>query len=101
MQWIDEQLEDRGLRRKHLADAIPGLKEQKLSLVMNGHRKLSAKEADAIRRFFGYRLPDDPPVTAADRIQDQLAMLDERQKRAVMLYLEALTGGASEPQQAS
>lgn len=100
MQWIDEQLKDRGLIRKDLAEAIPTLNEQKLSLVMSGRRRLTADEADAIRRFFGYRLPDDPPGTAWDRIQDQIAKLDERQKRAVMLYLEALTGADSEPREA-
>lgn len=100
MEWIDRQLEERGLPRRALAEAIPTFTETKLSLVMSGKRKLSADEADAIRRFFGYRLPDDPPVTAFDRIEDQLAKLDEGQRHAVVLYLEALTGAGAEPQKA-
>jgi hypothetical protein len=101
LRWIDEQLETRGLPRKALADAIPTLNESKLSLVMSGHRKLSATEADQIRRFFGYRLPDDPPRHALDLVVDRLARLDERQIPAVALYLEALMGAASERRQAS
>lgn len=101
LSWIDEQLAGRGLRRRHLAEAIPTLSESKLSLVMKGDRKLSADEADAIRRFFGYRLPDDPPNSAKDKIYDQLAMLGEEQIHAVALYLEALAGGGSERRQAS
>jgi hypothetical protein len=66
--------------------------ETKLSLSMSGQRKLSAVEADAIRRHFGYRLPDDPPNSLADIAADQLASLGESQIRAVILYLEALTG---------
>jgi len=100
MRWIDEQLQARDLLRKDLAEAIPTLNEQKLSLVMSGRHRLTADEADQIRRFFGYRLPDDPPTTAWGRIQDQLAMLDERQRRAVELYLAALSGADSGPREA-
>ena len=101
MQWIDEQLKARGIARVRLAEAIPGMTETKLSLVMSGGRKLSASEADDIRRFFGYRLPDDPPKTDVDRLQDQLSMLGDGQLRAVTLYLEALTGKDAAHQQAS
>ena len=100
MEWIDKQLQERSLPRRALADAIPSLTETKLSLVIAGKRRLTADEADAIRRFFGYRLPDDPPISVFDRIEDQLAKLDEGQRRAVVLYLEALTGGGVEPRQA-
>ena len=101
MEWIDEQLRARGWPRKRLADAIPGMNESKLSLVMSGQRKLSAAEADAIRRYFGYRLPDDPPRSLQDEVQDMLARLGDGQIRAVALYLEALTGAAETPRQAS
>ena len=94
LEWIDEQLQLRGLTRRALADAIPTLTESKLSLTMKGERKLTAVEADNIRRFFGYRLPDDPPRSISDALQDQLAMLGDDQLRIVALYLEALTGNA-------
>ena len=100
MQWIDQQLKRRKMNRRQLADVIPGMTETKLSLSMSGQRKLTADEADAIRRHFGYRLPDDPIVTPADRVSEQLAMLGDSQIRSVMLYLEALTGDAPEQRQA-
>jgi len=96
VEWIDAELTKRGLPRKSLADAIHGMTETKLSLVMSGKRQLKATEADQIRRFFGYRLPDDPPRGRLDLISDQLALLDEDQLRAVLLYLDALSGNHPE-----
>lgn len=101
MKWIDEELAKRGLPRRTLEGVVPGFTEQKLSLVMSGRRKLTAEEADAIRRFFGYRLPDDPPTSLAESIHDQLTQLGDAQLRAVVLYLEALTGTDAEHQRAS
>lgn len=100
MKWIDEQLEARGINRRELADAI-GFTEAQMSKVMNGHRRLTANEADKIRRFFGYRLPDDPPESDLDVIEDHLARLGAGQIRAVVLYLEALQGSDQERPQAS
>lgn len=100
MDWIDEQLRARGINRRELADAI-GFTEVQMSKTMNGHRRLTADEADAIRRFFGYRLPDDPPSSDLDLIQDYLARLGAPQRRAVVLYLEALSGADQKHPQAS
>ena len=100
MNWIDEQIAKRGINRRELADHI-GFTEPQMSKVMNGTRKLSAAEADAIRHFFGYRLPDDPVTDDLARIHDVLAMLGDRQRRAVVLYLEALAGGEPRQKQAS
>jgi transcriptional regulator with XRE-family HTH domain len=84
-------LERRGASQTDLARAI-GLTESQMSKAMNGGRRLTASEADSIRRFFGYRLPDDPldPVDAL--INDHLTRLRTDQKRALALYLEALRG---------
>ena len=101
LEWIDEQLKKRKLPRRALAFAIPGMTEAKLSLVMSGTRKLSSTEADNIRRFFGYRLPDDPITTLADKVQASLSALDDDQLQTVVLYLEALTGANSGHQIAS
>ena len=92
MNWLTEQLQRKGMNRRQLAAVIPGMTETKLSLSMSGARKLSASETDAIRRFFGYRLPDDPQDTLADAISDRLSTLGDNQLRSVILYLEALTG---------
>lgn len=89
MKWIDDQLEKRGIPRRELADHI-GLTESQMSKVMNGTRRLTAEEADAIRRYFGYRLPDDPLDAEEQAIQERLSKLGAGQKRAVVLYLEAL-----------
>lgn len=91
MEWVRQQLEQRKVSQGELGGAI-GLTESQISKVMGGSRKLSSKEADAIRRFFGYRLPDDPADTIEARIYDRVAKLRDDQKRAVALYLEALMG---------
>lgn len=101
MQWIDEELRARDMPRRRLAEAIPGMTETKLSLVMSGRRKLSADEADAIRRFFGYRLPDDPKDPLTAEIDKHLAKLRDHQRRAVVLYLAALAGDDPGPPPAS
>ena len=99
--WIDEQLSARGLPRRALADAIPTLNETKLSRVMAGERRITVEEADAIRRFFGYRLPDDPSDGPLAVVHDQIARLGDNQLAAVALYLEALSGNGPEQQRAS
>ena len=100
MEWINQQLQSRDMNRRQLADAI-GLTEVQLSKVMNGTRLLKADEADKIRRFFGYRLPDDPVNSDIDAIHNQLSRLGAHQRRAVILYLEALTGEDAAQRQAS
>jgi len=91
MEWVKQQMERRGIGQRELGEAI-GLSESQMSKVIHGGRKLSSTEADAIRRYFGYRLPDDPVDTIEARIFDHLATLRGDQKRAVALYLEALSG---------
>lgn len=92
LDWIAEQLGARGVTQKELGDAI-GLSEVQVSKVMHGHRRLTATEADAIRRFFGYPMPDDLLPGRPERIVlDGLSVLDEAQKRALALYLKALAG---------
>lgn len=91
MQWVREQMERRKVSQADLAAAI-GLTEPQMSKVMGGTRSLKASEADAIRRFFGYQMPDDQGDQLYAAILDQLTVLKSDQKRALALYLEALTG---------
>lgn len=100
MKWVDDQLRSRGLPRRALAEHL-GWTESKMSKVMNGDQTLKADDADEIRRFFGYRLPDDPIETEEQRILEQIARLGADQRRAVALYLEALMGSAQAHHQAS
>lgn len=62
MDWVRQQLEIKGLTQRALADAL-GLSEQKMSHVFTGRRRIQAGEADKIRRFFGFELPEDRPAT--------------------------------------
>ena len=101
MEWIDQQLKDRGLPRKALVEAVPSLTEKKISEIFSGAGQIKAHEADGIRRYFGYSLPDDPVSPEDQRTDALLARLDDAQRRTVVLYLEALLGDYSEPRQAS
>lgn len=89
--WIDKQLAMRHMNRRELADKV-GMTEVQVSKVMNGFRKLSLREADSIRRTFGYRLPEDPIQSDTDQIQEYLTRLNTAQRRSLLLYLEALMG---------
>lgn len=101
MKWISEQMKARGVTQKQVGEAI-GLSEVQMSKIMNGHRKLTADEADGIRRFFGYPMPDDLMAGKPERtVLDGLSVLDDAQKRALALYLEALAGDALQRLKAS
>lgn len=88
MQWVRRQMDRRGVSQAELAAAI-GLSESQMSKVMGGTRKLSSDEADEIRRFFGFRLPDDEGPEAM--IFEHLSALRDEQKVALAQYLQTLT----------
>lgn len=85
MEWVRQQLEIKGLTQRALADAL-GITEQKLSHVFHGRRNIKAQEADCIRRFFGYVLPEDRPATIAvsGRVDanDRLVLVDSEAQEA-------------------
>lgn len=88
--WIAQKLEETGTSQVELAGAI-GLTESQMSKSLKGNRRFSAEEADAIRRFFGYRLPEDPHPTPFDaEIEALLVKLSLPEKQTVRLFLEAL-----------
>lgn len=64
MDWLRTQMEIRGLTQRELASTI-GITEQMFTNVVAGRRQFKAAEVDAIRREFGYRLPEDPSPTIA------------------------------------
>lgn len=101
MHWIDSELKARGKPRRALMDAVPNLTEKKISEIFSGRRRLTADEADDIRRWFGYRMPQDPPTEIHHQIDDLLARVHESQRPAVILYLEALAGSDQEHREAS
>lgn len=97
LNWLREALADKAISQREIAARI-GLSESQFSKVLSGDRALKASEADAIRRALGYILPEDvKPGSYQHKIMERMAELDERQKAALAVYLDALTGH-SDPQ---
>ena len=94
--WLRRQMEQRGLSQAELARAV-GIPGPALSKVMNGSRRLSAREADAIRRHLGYRLPDDEPDLLDAHIGEMLAQATSQQKLIASMFLEILTAANRGP----
>lgn len=95
--WLKQALETKGISQRELAERV-GLTESQISKVMSGDRALKADEADAIRRALGYMLPEDlKPGSVERQIIDLVADLDERERTALVLYLEALAGRVQRP----
>lgn len=82
MTWLKSEIEKRGLSQRDVG-AAAGLSEVQMSKVMNGGRKLSADEAAAIWRHFGYVLPDDDASPVDIRILQLLSRLTEDEKIAL------------------
>ena len=64
VRWIREQLAIAGKTQGDLGLAI-GLTSVQVNKVLQGTRNLKAGEADRIRHFFGYALPEERPSTIA------------------------------------
>lgn len=88
MEWLKSEMQARGLKARHIGEAI-GLNDGQMSLVLNGKRKLSSLEADNIRRFLGYTLPDDEASELDRRLLRSLSRMSEDRKRALEVILEA------------
>lgn len=91
MEWLKSEMQARGLKGRHVGEAI-GLTDGQMSLVLSGRRKLSAKEADDIRRFLGYTVPDDTASDLDRRLLRILSQMDDDRKRALEMLLEAQLG---------
>lgn len=61
--WLRRELEARDISQATLAENI-GLTSVQVNKVLTGYRALQSSEADKIRRYFGYRIPEEPPVEA-------------------------------------
>lgn len=90
MAWIKDQLEIRGLSQKDLALAV-GMTPQMFTNVVQGRRVLKAREVDAIRRFFGFELPEERPSTIAVSGKvgagDEVQLADDYEKGAGMYHV--------------
>lgn len=58
MEWIREQLDSRNIPQAELAVAI-GISPSQLNKTLSGTRVLKSTEADDIRRYFGYKIPEE------------------------------------------
>jgi transcriptional regulator with XRE-family HTH domain len=89
LEWITSQLELHRMTQRELSERI-GITEVQLSKTLKGDRRLTADEADGIRRVFGFCLPDDPDQTEISRAAAILSKLTPKQRAAVISYLETL-----------
>lgn len=89
MEWLKQQLSERGITQVEVATAI-GLTEAQMSKIIGGTRLVKSHEADAIRRFLGYHLPDDPADAPEVRIMDHISRLGTDQKQAVETFLSQM-----------
>lgn len=67
MEWIRQQLEHRNIPQAELASAI-GISASQLNKTLSGQRVLKSSEADDIRRYFGYKIPEED--TAPIRVEN-------------------------------
>lgn len=83
MIWLSNQLKVRGMTQRELAHTI-GMTETMFSNVIAGRRTFKAREVDAIRRAFGFVLPEDQPqtITVAGRVGagDAITLIDDHAK---------------------
>lgn len=90
MDWIKQQLDAKGLNQRALIGVL-GLTEQQISHMFTGRRRVLADEADKIRRFLGYKLPEDMPRTIAvsGRVAagDHIELIDDYAKGAGMFHI--------------
>lgn len=91
MEWIRQQLDTKGLSQADLGAAI-GLTSVQINKVLTGYRSLKASEADGIRRFFGYELPEDLPTSIAVvgkvGAGDHVQLADDYEKGAGLYTIE-------------
>ncbi|QBX34613.1 helix-turn-helix transcriptional regulator [Paracoccus liaowanqingii] len=87
MEWLKAEIVRRGVTQKDVG-AAAGLTDVQMSKVLSGNRKLSAEEASAIWRHFGYVLPDDEATDTDMRILQHLARLSDDEKTALERLLK-------------
>lgn len=64
MDWLRHQMLSRGMTQHDLAVSI-GITDQMLTNTVKGRRKFKATEVDAIRKLFGYPVPETTSPTIA------------------------------------
>lgn len=93
VEWLKSEIDRRNLSQRDVGEAV-GLSDAQMSKVLAGNRKLSSDEADAIRRFFGYTLPDDEATALDNRLLRALSQMSESEKTALEVFLSSFSSQA-------
>lgn len=97
--WLDKTLKERGITQREIAELL-GYREGTVSKIINGKQVMKAWEADRIRRFLGYRLPEDyKPDGPERRVLNVLAELGPDAQNALVSAIELLAGQKAESPQ--
>lgn len=86
IEWLKNEMKNRGIPAKDIAQAI-GLDDAQMSRALNGGRKLSATEADNIRRYLGYLLPEDAETEEDARLLRILMQMSPERKKALEILI--------------
>lgn len=90
VEWIRQQLKIRDFSQRDLANAI-GLTDAKMSNIMNGRRRITAGEADQIRRFFGFTPPEEmnPSIAVVGKVGagDHVQLYDDHEKGGGLFHI--------------
>lgn len=87
MEWLKSEMDRRGLTQREVGEAI-GMSDAQMSKVMSGFRQLKSHEADAIRRFLGYTLPDDEASELEIRLLRAMSKMTDEEKAALEVFLK-------------
>lgn len=92
--WLANELRDRRLTQRWIAERVPGLSDALMTRTISGTRPMRAYELLAILQAFNYPVPIPQPGQA-ETPQQRLARLvstklDEVQSRALLAYLEEI-----------
>jgi transcriptional regulator with XRE-family HTH domain len=90
--WLVAEMQARGLRQVDLG-RILGLDQSTTSKVFGGSRRLTGDELVQVMRWFGYDMPSrsDGVRAEIEEIIELAKRLDPRERRALRVYLEALS----------
>jgi len=86
MEWLKNEMARRGLTQREVGEAI-GMSDAQMSKVMSGFRQLKSTEADAIRRYLGYTLPDDEASELEIRLLRAMSKMTDTEKAALEVFL--------------
>lgn len=92
LEWLKAQISVKRISQAEIAEIL-GVTQGTVSKLVNGRQVLKAHEADAIRRYLGYTLPEDLQEGTPEKIiLEGLSNLDEEGKRSLAYFLERLAG---------